>query len=144
MTVVYYQKLICILLIDDVIIGPWGYKYGSYPHNDHPWWRHQTGVSKRWVMKSNFFKTRVASNYVWFITWLCWEFIYRCFCSHQLLVRSVDRVNAYRKHLFFFGTGDFKEMFTFYYHRLKSLFCFDKYYTNLFFVDKISIQEGID
>ena len=35
MTVVYYQKLICILLIDYVIIGPSGYKCGSFPHNDH-------------------------------------------------------------------------------------------------------------
>ena len=36
--IVYYQELICILLIGDVIIGPWGYKYGSYsyPHNNHP------------------------------------------------------------------------------------------------------------
>ena len=30
MTVVYYQKHICILLIDDIIIGPRGYKFGSY------------------------------------------------------------------------------------------------------------------
>ena len=30
MTVVYYQKFICILLIDYVIVGPWGYKHGFY------------------------------------------------------------------------------------------------------------------
>ena len=44
MTVVYYQKFICILLIDDVIIGPCGYKFGFYLYNDHLWWR-QIGVS---------------------------------------------------------------------------------------------------
>ena len=27
--------IISILSIDDVIIGPSGYKFGSYPHNDH-------------------------------------------------------------------------------------------------------------
>ena len=30
MTVVYYQKHICILLIDDIIIDPRGYKFGLY------------------------------------------------------------------------------------------------------------------
>ena len=32
----------------------WVYKYGSYLHNDHHWWRHLIGVLKRWVTNRNF------------------------------------------------------------------------------------------
>ena len=55
MMVVHYQKPYLHLAID-VIIGSWGYKFESHLHNDHPWWRHKIGVSKHWVMNSNFLR----------------------------------------------------------------------------------------
>ena len=33
-------------------------KGNSLRRSDHPWWRHQTGVSKRWVLNCFFFKLR--------------------------------------------------------------------------------------
>ena len=54
----------------------------QYPQNNHPWWRKDWSV-KCWVMNSynflsyfqNFLSQSITSKNVWFIIWLCWEFI---------------------------------------------------------------------
>ena len=65
-----------------------------------------TRLSKRWVK----FVARVASNYVWFITWLGWEFIQLLIAVYNIefTAKVIYYLNP-REH-FCYASGTLSEM----------------------------------
>ena len=70
----------------------WVYKRSHVSALDHPWWKHSTGVSKRWLSKLYSFKTRVVSNLAWLTTWLLRELL--SIPLHLLFVKTLEHAKV--------------------------------------------------
>ena len=70
------------------------YKRSRVTALDHPWWKHSTGVSKRWPFKLYSFKTRVVSNLAWLTTWLLRELL--SIPLHLLFVKTLEHAKVLR------------------------------------------------